>query len=279
MGFERVNYRHAFHAGNHTEVFKHAALTLILEHLLQKPLPFAVLDTHGGIGIYDVTSEEAVLTKEVDAGVRKVFGKTLTSAPLYLKALSALNGPTLRIYPGSPELIRFSLRDKDRLVVCELHPKDGSRLKDRYRKDRRVSVHQRNGYEAIGALLPPAERRGLVFIDPPFERQDEIEQIAIALRTGFRKWATGIYAVWYPIKDRTIGNHIAHSALEAGFTNVLRTEFCPYRQDGVVLSGSGLVICNPPWRIDEGLRHLCKELIVLLGGKQGSWSVEPVFGS
>ncbi|WP_198028788.1 23S rRNA (adenine(2030)-N(6))-methyltransferase RlmJ [Mesorhizobium sp. WSM3626] len=274
-----MNYRHAFHAGNHTEVFKHAALTLILEHLLQKPMPFAVLDTHGGVGIYDVTSEEAVLTKEMDAGVGKVFGKTLVSAPMYLKAINALNNQSLRIYPGSPELIRHSLRDKDRLIVCELHPKDGARLKERYRKDRRVSVHQRDGYEATGAMLPPPERRGLVFIDPPFERQDEIEQIAIALQTGFRKWATGIYAVWYPIKDKIVGDRIAHSSLEAGFTNVLRAELCPYRRDGVVLAGSGLVICNPPWRIDEGLRRLCKELIVLLGGKGASWSVEPVSGS
>lgn len=274
-----MNYRHAFHAGNHTEVFKHAALTLILEHLLQKPTPFAVLDTHGGIGTYDVTSDEAVLTKEMDAGARKVFGKSLPSAPMYLKALNALNNQTLKIYPGSPEIIRHSLRDKDRLIVCELHPKDGLRLKDRYRKDGRVSVHQRNGYEAVGAMLPLPERRGLIFIDPPFERQDEIEQIAIALQTGFRKWATGIYAVWYPIKDKTIGDRIAHSAVDAGFTSVLRAEFCPYRRDGLILAGSGLVICNPPWRIDEGLQRLCKELIVLLGGKQGSWSVEPVVGS
>ncbi|TPJ43464.1 23S rRNA (adenine(2030)-N(6))-methyltransferase RlmJ [Mesorhizobium sp. B2-5-13] len=273
-----MNYRHAFHAGNHTEVFKHAALTLILEHLLQKPTPFAVLDTHGGIGIYDLCSDEAMRTNERDAGVNRVFGRTLSSAPRYLKTLESLNAQSLRIYPGSPELVRQSLREKDRLNVCELHPEDGSLLKERYRKDRRVSVHQRDGYEAIGAMLPPRERRGLVFIDPPFERKDEPDQIAAALQAGNRRWATGIYAIWYPIKDAVLGDCIAAAATAAGFNSVLRTEFCPYRRDGVTLAGSGLIICNPPWRIDDRLRRLCKELAVLLGGKHSSWSVELVPG-
>ncbi|WP_376704194.1 23S rRNA (adenine(2030)-N(6))-methyltransferase RlmJ [Mesorhizobium sp. ISC25] len=270
-----MNYRHAFHAGNHTEVFKHAALTLILEHLLQKPASFAVLDTHGGIGTYDLFSEEAMRTNERDAGVNRVFGKTLSSAPMYLKTLEALNGQSLRVYPGSPELVRHALRENDRLIVCELHPEDGSLLKERYRKDRRISVHQRDGYEAVGAMLPPLERRGLVFIDPPFELKGETDQIATALQAGFRKWATGIYAVWYPIKDAVLGDRIAAAAIGAGFNNVLRAEFCPYQRDGVTLAGSGLVICNPPWRIDERFQRLCQELTAVLGGKRSSWSVEP----
>jgi 23S rRNA (adenine2030-N6)-methyltransferase len=273
-----MNYRHAFHAGNHTEVFKHAALTLILEHLLQKPAPFAVLDTHGGIGTYDLLSEEAMRTNERDAGVNRVFGKTLSSAPMYLKTLETLNAESLRVYPGSPELVRRALRESDHLIVCELHPEDGSLLKERYRKDRRVSVHQRDGYEAVGAMLPPPERRGLVFIDPPFERKDETDQIAAALQAGYRKWATGIYAVWYPIKDAILGDRIAAAATTAGFSDVLRTEFCPYRRDGVTLAGSGLTICNAPWRIDDRLQCLCQELAALLGGKYSSWSVEPALG-
>lgn len=273
-----MNYRHAFHAGNHTEVFKHAALTLLLEHLLQKPTPFAVLDTHGGIGIYDLFSDEAMRTNERDAGVNRVFGKALSSAPMYSKILAALNAQSLRVYPGSPELVRQSLREKDRLIVCELHPEDGSLLKKRYHKDRRVSVHQRDGYEAVGAILPPPERRGLVFIDPPFERKDEPDQIAAALQAGNRRWATGIYTVWYPIKDAVLGDRIAAAATAAGFDSVLRTEFCPYRRDGVTLAGSGLAICNPPWRIDRKLQRLCHELTALLGGKHSSWLVEPAPG-
>ncbi|MGE0584206.1 MAG: 23S rRNA (adenine(2030)-N(6))-methyltransferase RlmJ [Flavobacteriaceae bacterium] len=273
-----MNYRHAFHAGNHTEIFKHAALTLILEHLLQKPQPFAVLDTHGGIGIYDLTSEEARRTGEMEAGIGRVFGRPLPSAPLYLKALDALNGTALRLYPGSPELVRQALRDHDRLIVCELHPEDASALKKRYRGDRRISVHERDGYEAAGAMLPPAERRGLVFIDPPYEQKDETDRIAAALRAGHRKWASGIYAVWYPIKDASFGNRIAAAASRAGFTNVLRAEFCPYARDGLTLAGSGLIICNPPWRLDERLRRLCGDLMPLLGDGHGSWSVEGTGG-
>src|SRR5690606_27850612 len=162
-----MNYRHAFHAGNHTEVFKHAALTLVLERLLQKPKPFMVLDSHAGIGLYDLQSEEALRTNEHLEGVAKIFGRPFSAAPHYVDALKGLNGEELRYYPGSPEIIRSMLRDGDRLIVCELHPADGVELKRRYRADPRIAIHHRDGYEAIGGLLPPPERRGIVFIDPP----------------------------------------------------------------------------------------------------------------
>lgn len=271
-----MNYRHAFHAGNHTEVFKHAALTLILEHLLQKPKPFAVLDTHGGIGVYDLQSDEAMRTNERDAGVDKVFGRPLSSAPMYSNALESLNEQDLRFYPGSPELVRRALREDDRLIVCELHPEDGAVLKQRYRRDRRVYVHHRDGYEAVGAMLPPAERRGLVFVDPPFEGKDESDRIAKALKSGFRKWATGIYAIWYPIKDTTLGDRVSNAIRDAGFKNAIRAEFCPFRRDGVTLAGSGMAICNPPWKLEERLQRLCAELAVLIGGDFATWAVDRI---
>lgn len=271
-----MNYRHVFHAGNHTEVFKHAVLTLILDRLLQKTNPFAVLDTHGGLGIYDLESDEAKRTNERYAGVDRVFGKMFSSAPMYSSIVETLNGQFLKFYPGSPELIRQVLRPHDRLMVCELHPQDAATLKSRYRRDQQVSVHERDGYEAVGALLPPQERRGLVFIDPPFEQRNEVDQIANALRTGFRKWATGIFAVWYPIKDGVIGDRIGAAAIGAGFENVLRAEFCPFLRDGLALAGSGLIICNPPWRIDDKMRDLCKELREFLGGQDSVWTVEPM---
>jgi 23S rRNA (adenine2030-N6)-methyltransferase len=266
-----MNYRHAFHAGNHTEVFKHAGLSLILEHLLKKPTPFVVFDTHGGIGAYDLESDEAGRTNERKSGVDRVFGRRLSSAPMYTAVLGAMNSGRLKTYPGSPELIRRTLRASDRLVVCELHPDDASLLKRRYRNDPQISVHHRDGYEALGALLPPSVRRGLVFIDPPFEQKNEAERIAAALKTGLRKWATGIYVVWYPIKDAILGDRVSDAAVNAGFRNVLRVEFCPYFRDGDILAGSGLLICNPPWKIDESLKCLCEELASLLGGKDSEW--------
>ncbi|ESW85867.1 lactate dehydrogenase [Mesorhizobium sp. LSJC269B00] len=274
-----MNYRHAFHAGNHTEVFKHAALTIVLERLAQKTQPFMVLDTHAGIGSYDLTSEEANRTGEKDSGVAKVLGQKLASAPRYTSLLNDLNRDGLRIYPGSPEIIRNMLRDGDRLVACELHPKDGRLLQKRFRRDRRVLVQLRDGYEAIGALLPPPERRGLVFIDPPFEQKDETKRLANALQKGARKWATGVFLVWYPIKDATTGAALARATISAGFQKILRAEFLPYLRDGIRLAGSGMIICNPPWTVDESLRRLCRELTPLLGDAKSTWSVDWVAGS
>jgi 23S rRNA (adenine2030-N6)-methyltransferase len=164
-----MNYRHAFHAGNHVDVFKHAVLSFVLEWLTTKPAPFAVLDTHAGIGLYDLTSGGAQRTKEYEAGAGRVFEPGLASAPAYSALLRELNPVGLASYPGSPEIVRRSLRAEDRLIACELHPQDAEALRTRYRGDGRVSVHHRDGYEAVGALLPPKERRGLVVIDPPFE--------------------------------------------------------------------------------------------------------------
>jgi 23S rRNA (adenine2030-N6)-methyltransferase len=269
-----VNYRHAFHAGNHADVFKHAALVLLLEWLTQKPAPFAVLDTHAGIGVYDLASEAAQKTREYEAGAGKVLGRELAAAPGYAALLGALNPGPLTTYPGSPEIVRRFLRADDRLIACELHPEDAAALRARYRRDPRVSVHHRDGYEAISALTPPAERRGLVFIDPPFEQPDEAQRLAEALAAGLRKWPTGTFAAWYPIKDGVIGAGLARAASLGRFPKTLRAEFSPYPRDGVSFAGGGLMVCNAPWKLDERLTALCQELSGLLGDGRGSWSVE-----
>ncbi|WP_256752329.1 23S rRNA (adenine(2030)-N(6))-methyltransferase RlmJ [Mesorhizobium sp. Mes31] len=259
-------------------MFKHAALTIILERLIQKVQPFMVLDTHAGVGLYDLSSDEANRTGEKEYGVGRMFGKPLASAPAYAKLLGDLNRDGLRTYPGSPEIIRNMLRNGDRLVACELHPEDGELLQKRYRRDRRVTVQLRDGYEVVGALLPPPERRGLVFIDPPFEQKDETKHLANVLRKGAKKWATGIFLVWYPIKDSTIGDAVAKAAVSAGFNKILRAEFAPFLRDGARLAGSGFVICNTPWTVDDRLRNLCHELTPLLGGANTTWSVEWLTG-
>ena len=269
-----MNYRHAFHAGNHVDVFKHAALTFVLEWLLQKPAPFAVLDTHAGIGLYDLKSEAALKTNEADAGVGRVFERGLDSAPKYQELLRDLNPAGLAAYPGSPEIVRLMLREGDRLTACELHPADAETLKARYRGDRRIAVHHRDGYEAIGAFVPPPERRGLVLIDPPFEVKDEVQRLAKALRTGLGKWPTGTYLAWYPIKDSRIGDALAEAATSTPFPKTLRAEFVPYARDGVIMAGAGLLICNAPWRFEEKLIALCEELAPLLGDGAAQWSVD-----
>jgi len=268
-----MNYRHAFHAGNHTEVFKHAALMFVLEHLLQKPQPFAVLDTHAGLGTYDLTSIEAQKTGEFEQGAARVFGAALPSAQAYVDLLAAMNPDGLRAYPGSPEIVRRMLREDDRLIACELHPADAETLKRRYRDDRRVAVHHRDGYEAIGAFTPFAERRGLVFIDPPYEEKDEGRQLAAALTAGLKKWPTGVFLAWYPIKDRQIADTLAQAAVEAGFPKALRAEFLIRPMDGMSLAGGGVLVCNAPWRLDERLRALTEDLAPRLGDGGASGSV------
>ena len=269
-----MNYRHAFHAGNHTEVFKHAALSFVLEQLVLKPQPFAVLDTHAGIGLYDLTSDEAQRTGEYQEGVARVFGAGLESAPAYSALVAAMNPSGLTAYPGSPEIVRRFLREQDRLMACELHPADAEALKARYRDDPRISVHHRDGYEAIGGLLPPPERRGLVLMDPPFEQRDEASRMAQALSRGLRRWPNGIFMAWYPVKDGQIGDSLARAAAVALYPKALRAEFLPYRRDGTSLAGGGLLICNTPWKLDERLSALCDELSRRLGDGHATWGVE-----
>jgi 23S rRNA (adenine2030-N6)-methyltransferase len=269
-----MNYRHVFHAGNHADVFKHAALTLLLDHLLQKPAPFAVLDTHAGVGVYDLNSEGALKTREFEQGVAKVLGRPLAAAPRYAELIAAMNPDGLAVYPGSPEIARRLLRADDRLICCELNPAEFEALKARYRGERRIAVHHRDGYEAMGALLPPRERRGLVLIDPPYEAPDEAERLVQALGNGLRRWPTGVFCAWYPVKDGQIGDYLALAAQAAPFPKALRAEFSPFAPDEASLPGAGLLICNAPWKLDEKLRALCSELGGLIGTGRGSWRVE-----
>jgi 23S rRNA (adenine2030-N6)-methyltransferase len=269
-----MNYRHVFHAGNHADVFKHAALTLILGRLAAKPQPFAVLDTHAGIGAYDLSSEDARRTGEYAAGVGLVFGRPLAAAPAYAELLAAMNPERLASYPGSPEIAARLLREGDRLILCELHPDDAAALKARYRGDGRIQVHRRDGYEATVALVPPPERRGLVLIDPPYEAPDETARVARTLTAALKKWPTGIFCVWYPVKDHRIGDALAAAAHAGGFPKTLRAEFLAYPLDGVDMAGGGLMIVNAPWKLDDALEALCRELHPMLGEGHGSWRVE-----
>lgn len=269
-----MNYRHVFHAGNHADVFKHAALTLILEHLRAKPQPFAVIDTHAGVGAYDLASEAARRTGEFEAGVGLVFGRQLAAAPAYAELLAEMNPDGLAAYPGSPEIARRLLRAHDQLAACELHPEDAAALKAGYRGDPRIHVHRRDGYEAAVALVPPPERRGLVLVDPPYEAPDETARLAKALAAAIRKWPTGMFCAWYPVKDHAIGDALAEAARAGDWPRPLRAEFLAYPIDGEAMAGGGLIIVGAPWKLDDKLEALCRELHPILGEGHGSWRVE-----
>jgi 23S rRNA (adenine2030-N6)-methyltransferase len=256
-----MNYRHGYHAGNFADVLKHVALCELLRLLTGKDKKLFVLDTHAGAGGYDLASSLARRTGEAEAGIVRLAGLPKGGMPAavarYLAAVAAYDrkfgpaGGKPRRYPGSPRLVRAALRPGDRFVACELHPKEALALKREFAGDRAVEVRQADGYKALKALLPPVERRGLVLIDPPFEAPDEYERLLRALRQGVRRFATGCYAVWYPIKDE------AASAFAADLASFKPTVL-EMQLEGIEpgrLAACGLAVINPPWRFEEAMRE------------------------
>ncbi|MEX1828912.1 23S rRNA (adenine(2030)-N(6))-methyltransferase RlmJ [Luteibacter sp. CQ10] len=265
-----MNYRHAYHAGNFADVLKHMVLVALLDALKQKATPFCYVDTHAGRGRYDLRSVEARKTGESDEG----FGvlRTATGLPpllwKWLEAVRACNdGDELRYYPGSPWFAAHLMREGDSAQLCELHPDEAAALRQVFHHDGRVHVHGRDGYEAMKALLPPKEKRGLVLIDPPFEAQEaEFRLIEKSLKAALEKWPTGMYAVWYPIKLRSHVQPFHRWLTKCGAKRVLVAELLLRPDDSPLrLNGSGMVIVNAPWKLDEALRDSLRVLPRLLG--------------
>lgn len=258
-----MNYRHAFHTGNHTEVFKHAALIALVERLQTKPGPIMILDTHAGVGFYDLDSVEAARTGEAASGICSVIDRLGGQASRY--AVRVAPYVVSRRYPGSPGLIASMLRPGDRLVACELHPEDSAALRRNFAADGRVSVHLRDGYEAMTALVPPKERRGLVFVDPPFEDRSEADRLAKRLAAAVRKWPTGTFLAWYPVKRHGVREAILDGLSDPLVPNCLYAEFLRFPPDGLRLAGSGLVLVNAPWKFEETLRTIGADLVAAFG--------------
>ncbi len=256
-----MNYRHIYHAGHICDVVKHASFALLLERMKAKEAPFAVLDTHAGLGVYDLADPRAAQTNEAATGVRRIWEKK-EEAPFellpYLSVLKALNGEgALKFSPGSPLLARRLMRSQDRLIACELHSEDSQTLKQAMRGQEKTEVHHRDGYEAVKAFLPFPEKRGLVFIDPPFEVADEIDRLVAAARTAHERMASVILAVWYPIKERPAIWRFHEALVAANLPRLLIAEFLFHpevRSDR--LNGSGLIVMNAPWKIEEEFARL-----------------------
>jgi 23S rRNA (adenine2030-N6)-methyltransferase len=275
-----MNYRHAFHAGNFADVLKHAALTLALAHLGRKEASYFCLDAHAGIGSYDLRSVAADKTGEYRAGIAKVLEAADPPPELvpYLEAVRRRNDGELRWYPGSPVLMRGMLRPQDRLALVELHPEDAADLAGRFAGDRQVAIHHGDAYASMKALLPPPERRGLVLVDPPFEAKDEFDRLRRGLRQALKRWPTGCYMVWYPIKARLPVQRFHQDLTTEGLPKTLVAELLlrcdddPFR-----LNGCGLLMINPPWQLDEAmaaiLPWLAKVLAPDTGGHRLEWLV------
>lgn len=272
-----MNYRHAFHAGNFADVFKHTILALLLERLHRKATPFCILDTHAGTGLYGLDSEEARRTGEAQHGIARLETAlarrgsrppaTLTPFLETLAATRADYGPA--VYPGSPLVIRHWLRPRDatqgrvdqavtdRLVACEWHPDDVKALRRTLAGNAQTAVHHQDGYQGMKAHLPPRERRGLVLIDPPYEQPDEASRATTALIRAHKRWPGGLYALWYPIKERPWVWRLHEALAAAEIPRTLIAELLIHPEDDTRrLNGCGFVLVNPPWRLDQDLASL-----------------------
>lgn len=280
-----MNYRHVYHAGNFADVLKHAVLARILALLARKETPFRVLDTHAGIGLYDLSSDEAQRTGEWRGGIGRILAAPFPEPVArllepWLAAVASAAGVTrieqipagrpLR-YPGSPLIVRSSLRRDDRAVAVELHPADAAVLADLFAGDARLKVVELDGWLALKSFLPFKERRGLVLIDPPFEKEGEFERIVRGLVAATKRFASGCYVVWHPIKDRRDLTRFHDEVAATGLRRVMAVELAveAVRPEGG-LTASGLLIVNPPWKLDEELDVLLPALAERLAAGPGA---------
>jgi len=277
-----MNYQHAFHAGNFADVHKHAVLALILVHLRLKPAAFRVIDSHAGAGRYDLYASESTRGGEWHGGIQQIWNAyppphapplerqggdlggdeaQVLLAP-YLQVVRALNPEKkLRIYPGSPVIAQSLMRSQDRLIACEFEPRSAAVLKAVLRGDSRVKVLTIDGWMALGATVPPKERRGIVLVDPPFEGAADFMRLSSTLAVMHRKWPSGTYMLWYPIKDRAAPDALAGRLRSLALPKVLRCEVTlapPQADSGLI--GSGLIVVNPPFTLESDLRLLLPTL-------------------
>jgi 23S rRNA (adenine2030-N6)-methyltransferase len=264
----RLNYRHAYHAGNFADVVKHLALVAIVRHLRKKDAAFAVIDTHAGRGRYDLAGTEAGRTGEAANGIGRLRGLVAEGAlGAYLRL--AGEGPD---YPGSPLIAAAMLRAQDRLVAIEKHPEEFAALKLALAGQRNVRAEEGDGYKRLSALLPPAERRGLVLIDPPFEAEAEFHDAALALGAALKRFATGIFLLWFPIKSAPEADALCGEVVAAGATRALRIDLdigAAVRTPGDKerLSGAGLLIVNPPYGFADEMHLALARIAPLLSDK------------
>jgi 23S rRNA (adenine2030-N6)-methyltransferase len=270
-----MNYRHAFHAGNHADVLKHVVLLALCNALIAKPAPCFALDTHAGRGLYRLDSEAASKTGEAQGGIARLQAEAPRD-PAVQRYLAAVHACRERhgafTYPGSPWLLAHALRADDRIAVCELHPEEAHVLRTHIAGDPRITVHERDGYAAVKALLPPKHgatkyARGLVLIDPPFEAQlAEFDTALTALHEGLARWPQGIFALWYPIKQRRALQPFRRAASQLPAKSALLLELLVRPDDSPLrMNGSGLLILNAPWQFDAVMRPTLEALRIALG--------------
>ena len=275
-----MNYRHIYHAGNFADVLKHAGLALVIDYLKKKEASFRVIDTHAGVGVYDLGSPAADKTGEWQGGIGRLMGPQAQPLPNdiaallapYLDIVETMNvQPPSALYPGSPEIARRLLRPADKLILNELHPADHAELAERYVIWSQIKVLNLDAWVAVKALLPPPERRGLVLIDPPYEAEDELKQLARGLSQALKRFATGTFLIWYPVKDMATIEAFHASLAGLGLSKTLRMELYTRAPDTAHrLNGCGLLAINPPWTLAKQMAALLPFLSQRLANGPGS---------
>lgn len=289
-----MNYRHAFHAGNHADVLKHVVLLGLCDALVAKPASCFVLDTHAGRGLYKLDGEAAIRTGEARDGIARLVAESPRAAPIqrYLAAVRACRQQHgTQAYPGSPWLLAHALREQDRIAACELHPEEAYVLRDNFAGDPRVAVHARDGYAAVKALLPPRHAgkdgamtkfaRGLVLVDPPYEAQlDEYDTALAAIREALARWPQGMFALWYPIKQRRVLHAFYRKAAALDAKSTLLLELLVRPDDSPLrMNGSGILLLNAPWQFDLAMAPALEAMRTALGetgaGTRLEWLKSP----
>lgn len=264
-----MNYRHIYHAGNFADVIKHYVLSLVMQKMHEKETPFCAIDTHAGIGLYDLKAQEVEKTLEYQGGIQKLFELAAVEASFeaYLKIVASYNHgyDQLVCYPGSPYILRAFLRKQDRLRLSELHPQDYATLQQHFKHDSQVEVFHQSGYISLKSLLPPSERRGVILIDPPFEKREEFDDLLKGIVNAYKRFATGIYLIWFPLKDLNNVKKFYANLKALHIPKILCVEFYTNKSEASLkLSGSGLIMINPPWQIDQILTTNLKILMSYL---------------
>ncbi|EGT3621142.1 MULTISPECIES: 23S rRNA (adenine(2030)-N(6))-methyltransferase RlmJ [Morganella] len=255
-----LSYRHSFHAGNHADVLKHTVQSLIIESLKEKDKPFLYLDTHAGAGRYQLSGEHAERTGEYLEGIARIWAQESVPEELktYLEAVSALNPRgDLRFYPGSPLIAAHLLRDYDKLNISELHPSDFPLLRNEFSRDNRARVVREDGYQQLKSQLPPLSRRGFVLIDPPYELKSDYQAVVKGIQEGHRRFATGTYAVWYPVVLRQQIKRMVKDFQATGIRKILQIELAVRPDsDQRGMTASGMIVINPPWKLESQMKSV-----------------------
>ncbi|WP_373099106.1 MULTISPECIES: 23S rRNA (adenine(2030)-N(6))-methyltransferase RlmJ [Pasteurellaceae] len=275
-----LSYRHSFHAGNHADVLKHLVLMLIIESLQQKEKGFYYLDTHAGVGRYRLFGEEAEKTGEFAEGIGRLWERQdlPQAVARYVQQVKKINygGKALRYYAGSPLIAASLLRPQDRALLTELHPSDYPLLRNNFKQFDNVTTKRDNGFQQLKATLPPKERRGLVLIDPPYELKADYDLVVQAVIEGYKRFATGVYALWYPVVLRQQTKRMIKNLQASGIRKILQLELAVRPDsDQHGMTASGMIVVNPPWTLEAQMKTVLPYLArVLVPEGTGSWSLQ-----